>query len=36
MFHVAEFIGGRAPRTMIAVRDKNEINHDSRLHGKVR
>jgi hypothetical protein len=36
MFYAAEFIGGRAPQTMTVVRDKNEINHDSRLHEKVR
>jgi hypothetical protein len=28
MFYAAEFICGRAPQTMIAVRDKNEISHD--------
>ncbi|MGX7004804.1 hypothetical protein [Caballeronia sp. KNU42] len=31
MFCAAEFICGRAPQTMIAVRDKNEINHDKQV-----
>jgi len=28
MFCAAEFICGRAPQTMVAVRDKDEVNND--------